>query len=324
MHRTLRWAGLLAMLSFVATSLPGATSAATAPSTPASVTAAPLPIVPPVPPLDNPSFFDDAPPAQSRRLVLDGAQLIAIYGHPGVPIMGLLGKHDPEGAAREAKRLAAEWDDANGPEMGAVGALHLITYVAQPTPMADGSYLARMTAEEIAPYLNAARRHGLLLILDIQIGMGDPLAETQRLVRFLREPDVHLALDPEFAMHAVGGRPGQRIGSLDATDVNRVQQYLAGLVEREGLPPKVLLLHQFMASMLTGTEWYEDLPEVARVIDMDGWGNEEVKLAHYAMYSLASYAQRPAIKLFYEWDEPVLTQERLLALPVVPEVVIYQ
>jgi hypothetical protein len=256
--------------------------------------------------------------------MLDDAQVIAIYGHPGVPIMGILGALDAEGAAVEAKRLAGQWDAANGPERGAIGALHLITYVAQPHPMSDGSYLARMAPEVIETYVAAARKHELLLFIDVQVGMADPLAEAQRLEAFLELPFVHLALDPEFAMRATGGVPGRKIGSLGAADVNAVQRYLAGLVREHALPPKLLVLHQFRADMLTGVDAYEDLEEVERVIDMDGWGGTGVKLAHYEAFALAEYSERPAIKLFYEWDVPLLSIEQLLALPRIPDVVIYQ
>jgi hypothetical protein len=213
---------------------------------------------------------------------------------------------------------------ANGPETGAIGALHLITYVAQPYPMDDGSYLMRLPVDQIEPYVAAANQHGLLLILDVQVGMADPLRETERLETFLSLPNVHLALDPEFAMRARGGVPGQRIGSLDAAEVNAVQRYLAGLVRSQNLPPKLLVLHQFRADMLTNTHAYEDQAEVERVIDMDGWGGTGVKLAHYEAFALAGYAERPGIKLFYDWDSPLLSVEQLLALPRRPEVIIYQ
>jgi hypothetical protein len=255
--------------------------------------------------------------------VFQSAQVVALYGHPEVPVMGALGKYTPTEAAAEASRLAAEWDAQNGAR-GAVGALHLIVEVAQPWPMADGSYVERMSLERIEPYLAAAREHGVLLFLDLQLGMSDPLTEVRRLTPFLLDDSVHVALDPEFAMRASGGIPGQTIGSLDASEVNAVQDYLDDLVGTYGLPPKVLVLHQFRTDMLTNTSALRDAPGVTRIVDMDGWGGVEAKLSHYEVYSLAAYSQRPAIKLFYAWDVPLLTPDRLLALPHVPDLVIYQ
>lgn len=348
MRSTLRFGRRLALLLFAAATLPGATNTAPAAlsesTQPPSVARAgavagaaamdpsPIQVEPVLSAATEPAAPVASPPVApavdtavaTRRLVLDESQVVAIYGHPGVPIMGILGAYDADGAAQAAARLAGQWDEANGPGRGSVGALHLITYVAQPYPMADGSYLTRMAEEGIQEYVDAARRHGLLLILDVQVGMADPLAEAQRLAPFLREPFVHFALDPEFAMRARGGVPGQRMGSLDAAEVNAVQGYLSELVAAHALPPKMLILHQFREDMLTNTAQFRDFTGVERVIDMDGWGGDETKLAHYETFALAPYAQRPAIKLFYEWDAPMLTPQRLLELAEVPQLVIYQ
>jgi hypothetical protein len=262
-----------------------------------------------------------APPALRSPAV--EAQIVALYGYPGIPSMGALGAYEPDAAADEALRLAAQFDGANGPRY-AVGALELITSVAQPTPMADGSYLARMSLEQIATYVEVARRHGVLLILDLQVGMADPVAEVQRLRPFLLEPFVHVALDPEFAMQRKGGQPGERIGSLDAVDVNRVAHELGTIVSEAGVPGKLLVVHQFRADMLTSTDQYADVEGVTRIVDMDGWGAQSVKLANYESYSMASYSQRAGIKLFYNWDQPLLSLEQLMALPRMPDLVIYQ
>ena len=254
--------------------------------------------------------------------LLDRAQVIALYGHPGVPVMGELGKHAPEGAAREAVRTAEQYDRANG-DHAVMPALQLITAVAQPFPMPDGTYLERLPDEQVQAYVEAARGAGALLILDVQIGWADPLAEVQRLEKFLVEPFVHLALDPEFATRGMGA-PGKYIGTLDAPDVNRVQQYLARLVRDRGLPSKLLILHQFTPYMLINTHAYENLGEVERVIDMDGYGPPGPKLGGYAQYAVAPYAERPGIKLFYQWDKPLITPDDLQRLERPPAVVIYQ
>ncbi|MSQ42035.1 MAG: hypothetical protein EXR65_03245 [Dehalococcoidia bacterium] len=253
----------------------------------------------------------------------EGGQVVSLYGYPGIPFMGALGAYTPDEAADEVGRVAAAYDALNGPR-GVTPALHLIVAVAQPTPQGDGSYLLRMDDELLQAYIMVARAHGLLLFLDVQIGWADPLAEVQRLGAALREPFVHLALDPEFATRARGMAPGEAIGSLDADDVNAVQGYLAALVRERNLPPKVLVLHQFLATMLLRTELYAVHPEVEVTIDMDGFGGAGVKLAHYEAYALAPYARRAGIKLFYHWDEPLMTPGQILALAQPPDLVIYQ
>ena len=161
------------------------------------------------------------------------------------------------------------------------------------------------------------------MFLDIQIGWADPLEEVRLFEDLLAEPFVHLALDPEFATRDAGAAPGAVIGSLGASDVNAVQDYLAGIVREHGLPPKVFMLHQFVPWMLEETDQYETHPEVEISVDMDGWGDPGSKLDHYAKYALADYSQHPAIKLFYNWDAPLLTPSDVMSIETPPGLVIY-
>ena len=255
--------------------------------------------------------------------VFEQAQIVSFYGYPGIGTMGELGLHSAAGAAAAVERVAAEYDALNGPRE-VLPALHLIVAVAQRHPGTSGLYLQRMGDDRLNEYVEAAREAGILLFLDIQIGWSDALTETRLLEDALREPFVHLALDPEFATRHKGTAPGVAIGALGSADVNAVQHYLAGLVREHNLPPKVLILHQFLKSMLTAVEYYDDVAEVDVTIDMDGFGNPYVKLTKYDLYATADYAERAAIKLFYRWDAPLMTPARLLSLDNPPDLVIYQ
>lgn len=273
-----------------------------------------------------PAMVVEAEPAEvllpPPTSVLEQARIVALYGHPGHPATGALGRYTPEEAAREVMQLAAEYEAAAGQTI--VGALQVTVAVAQSRATADGTYLERLSTQQLEPYVAAARAHGLLLILDVQIGWADPLAEVQALGPLLREPFVHLALDPEFATKQAGVAPGATIGSLDASAVNAVQDYLATIVQARRLPKKLLILHQFRADMLTGTDRYRTLPEVDRVVDMDGFGPPGAKIEAYEQYALAPYAQAAGMKLFFGWDAPMLTTQMLLALPRPPAIIIYQ
>jgi hypothetical protein len=253
----------------------------------------------------------------------EGAQVVSFYGYPGVPVMGALGAYTPDRAAEEVAAWAEQYDRLNGAR-DVIPAFHLITAVAQRDPQADGSYLGRLDDDAIAAYVEAAREHGLLLFLDIQVGWSDPLAEVERLRPFLAEPFVHLALDPEFATASLGVAPGKLIGHLEAAQVNAVQDYLAELVVDEGLPPKILVLHQFMDFMLRDRDQYADVPEVELTIDMDGFGWDRDKLTKYEIYALQPAAERAAMKLFFDWDAPLLTPARLQGLGDPPDLIIYQ
>ena len=255
--------------------------------------------------------------------ILETHQVISYYGFPEVRGMGELGRHSPIVAAERVKALAREYDELNG-SRDTLGALHLIVDVAQAKPTADGLYIERLDLQRIAVYVEVAREHNLLLFLDLQIGWSNALEDARRLEWFLREPFVHLALDPEFATARYKAIPGRVIGSLDADEVNEVQTYLAELVQDAGIPPKLLVLHQFQRRMLLDTENYLDTPEVDLTIDMDGFGGVAPKIGGYQRYALSEYAERSAFKLFYHWDVPVMTPQQVLGMDEPPDYVIYQ
>lgn len=255
------------------------------------------------------------------------AQVVSIYGYPGFCVMGELGCYAPADSVTSALEHAAMYQavhDELGTGRTVRPAFHLIIDVAQASPGADGAYLTRMPLDEIAVWVELARDHDLLIFLDIQVGWTTVMSGVDRLEPFLVEPFVHLAIDPEFMTEERGVAPGRVIGSLGAPDVNEVQAYLAGLVREHTLPPKVLVLHQFLPGMLTNTEDYDDVIEVEIVVDMDGFGPPADKIGGYQRYALADYSQRPGFKLFHHWDVPLMTPEDVMSLSTPPDYVIYQ
>ncbi len=251
------------------------------------------------------------------------AQIVAFYGHPGVPAMGVLGHGTPGDVAEQVAAWAERYDRLNGPR-GAIGAYHLITGVAQAKPTSDGLWLYRLSHDRIATYVEAAREHGMLLFLDTQIGWSDPLTEVKLLESFLREPFVHIAVDPEFATRPLGVRPGRAIGGITGSQVNDVLGYLSALVEEEGLPSKILMVHQFTGRMLHDRDAIERHSGVELSIDMDGIGSPRAKLNGYKLFALSNPSQRPAFKLFFKQDRPLMTPEDVQALDRVPDMIIYQ
>ena len=332
-RRLARHASLLVVLSsaLIASSTAPVSAAALEPPPP------PLPEVRPDPVVIDPATEEPVPPvtlAATRPLpstevsppplpesALATHQVVSYYGYPNVGVMGELGLHDPVEAAVRVRQLAAEYDAVNG-DRDTVGALHLIVDVAQAGPTEDGLYLEKMSKQKIAEYVEVARDYGILLFLDLQIGWSDPLEDTKRLEWFLREPFVHLALDPEFATKEHGYAPGLVIGALDADQVNAVQDYLAALVQDAGIPPKLLVLHQFKPHMLVEPERFDDVPEVDITIDMDGFGGIGAKVSGFERYAQSAYAERSAFKLFYHWDVPVMSIQQVVDLDV--DYVIYQ
>ncbi|MCM8747739.1 hypothetical protein NET02_01105 [Thermomicrobiaceae bacterium CFH 74404] len=236
--------------------------------------------------------------------------------------MGVLGSGEPEEVIPKLLEQAAAYDAVNGPRAVAP-ALHLIYAVAQANPTADGSYLARMPEETLRRYLAAAEQHDLLVFLDIQLGHSTVDAELSRILGYLEQPRVHLALDPEFATgpdHA----PGTIVGGVDASDINRAQEMLQRLVEEHRLPDKILIVHQFVPSMIRKKSEIQDFPNVDLVIDQDGFGRSEQKVANYEQFVRADGAEHGGFKLFYAQDLDLMMPEQVVALTPQPDVVIYQ
>lgn len=254
--------------------------------------------------------------------LLAGNTLVAYYGSPRQPAMGILGEHDAEAIAWLLSARAARFDALNG-DAGAVPVLHLVYGVAQPEPGADGLYLRYVDDRTVRQYLDLSRRYGFALVLDLQIGHSSALAEVRKILPYLEEPDVHVALDPEFAL-AGGATPGAAIGTLDASDINAVQWLLAEFTRQRHLPKKVLIVHQFEAAMISDALAIERRSGVDLVIDMDGYGPADIKTVKYQQYGAAPYAPFGGIKLFLRHDPDLMTEEQLLDIEPRPAFFLYQ
>jgi hypothetical protein len=143
-----------------------------------------------------------------------------------------------------------------------------------------------------------------------------------------RHDKAALAIDPEFSMK-FGNAPGTVIGTFDAVDINYAAQYLAGLVRANHLPPKMLVVHRFTQGMVTNYKDIQPLPEVQMVIDMDGWGSQDLKRGTYTRVIAPEPVQFTGIKLFYKNDmKPpstgLLTTDEILKLTPVPIYIQYQ
>jgi hypothetical protein len=159
-----------------------------------------------------------APPELPRggRTILPDKRVVAFYGAPQSPELGALGIGTPDAAARRLARQARPYGRGRRPVLPA---LELIAVIANADAGEDGMYRSRQPNGIIRRYLRAARRHDMLLLLDVQPGRSDFFTETTRLERWLREPDVGLALDPEWRVTAPEV-PGDVIGTVDAREVN--------------------------------------------------------------------------------------------------------
>jgi hypothetical protein len=248
--------------------------------------------------------------------------IVAYYGTPRQPDMGILGEYDAETVAWLLSERAAQFDALNG-DAGVKPALHLVYGVAQPEAGTDGLHLRYVDDRTVRQYLDVARRYGFALVVDLQIGHSDALTEARKVLPYLYEPDVHLALDPEFALAGVAA-PGAQIGSLAARDINAVQELLARVAAERGLPQKTLIVHQFESFMLPDAPAIAARDDVDLVIDMDGYGPAEIKAVKYAHFGAAAYAPFGGIKIFLQHDPDVMTEQQLLDLDPRPAFFLYQ
>jgi hypothetical protein len=258
-------------------------------------------------------------PGGGRRLLPD-RRIVAFYGAPQAAELGQLGIGSPASAARKLAKQARPYQRKSRPVLPA---MELITVVAAAHPGEGGRYNTRQQPKIINRYLRAARKAKALLILDIQPGRSDFFTETVRLKRWLKEPDVSLAIDPEWRM-GPGQVPGQVIGSVQAREVNATSAWLAKLVKQRNLPEKLFLIHQFTDDMVDDTR-LQARPGLAMVLNADGFGGQSIKKAKYHAFTRSPRDFfHEGFKLFYREDSDLMTPRQVLRLRPPPDVVIYE
>ncbi|MBA3336678.1 MAG: hypothetical protein H0T49_03860 [Chloroflexia bacterium] len=274
------------------------------------------------PAVNIPPAFSSNPAEVQAGALFPANRILAYYGHPATGQMGILGEYSMDELLVRAREQAAAYELID-PSRPVIPAFELIASVAQPNAQPDGSYLLDTPAETLDEYAEFTAANDILLILDLQIGRRTVAEEIEGLRPWLELPNVHVALDPEFAM-AEGEIPGEVIGQIDAADVLYAQQWLAELSASAGIPPKVLIVHQFHYSMIANKELIAPVPGVQLVIDSDGWGPPDMKADTYGVVNTEQPIEYDGIKLFYRQDNPLMTPEEILALDPVPDLIIYQ
>jgi hypothetical protein len=255
------------------------------------------------------------------RVIFPHYRVVAFYGAPQDKQLGELGIGTPARAGRKLIRQAAPYARRSRPVLPA---MELIATVAANAPGADGLYRTQQSAQVINRYLRAARKLKALLVLDIQPGHADFLSEAQRLAPWLGQPDVGIALDPEWHTPAVV--PGTQIGSVTAEEVNQVSDYVAGIVRASHLPQKLFLVHQFTDGMIQGKERVLPRPGLAMTFNVDGFGDRPNKLSKYAAFT-AQTRGRPfadGYKLFYHEDTNLMKPADVMRMQPRPDLVVYE
>jgi hypothetical protein len=272
---------------------------------------------------DEPEASGEPLPAElprGGRTILPGKRVVAFYGAPQDRELGVLGIGSPRLAARKLERQARPYARPGRPVLPA---FELIAAIVTGEAGDGGDHSMRQEPATIQRYLRAARAHKMLMLLDIQPGYAPFLQEAQALEQFLKEPDVSLALDPEWSMDPPQ-LPGQEIGSTDAATINEVSRYLSSVVRRYDLPQKLLVVHRFTGDMIQAEHDLERNPGVALVVNVDGFGDQPNKISKYHEFTRDLRRRFNGFKLFYEEDVNLMKPRQVLRLSPQPDLVVYE
>jgi hypothetical protein len=259
--------------------------------------------------------------------ILPFKRIVAYYGNLYSTRMGVLGEYPEDVMLAKLDEEVKKWEVAD-PNTPVLPALHYIAVVAQGSAGKDGKYRSRMPESEINKVLAMAEKIDAIVFIDVQVGLSDLESELPLLEKYLKLPNVHLGLDPEFSMKT-GAKPGKVVGTFDAADINFAANFLSRIVKENNLTPKVLVVHRYTERMLTNYQLIRPLPEVQIVIHMDGWGGMAKKNGTYRNFIAPYPVQFTGFKLFYKNDirEPgttLMTPEQVLKLRPKPVYIQYQ
>lgn len=254
-------------------------------------------------------------------------RIIAFYGNLYSKRMGILGELPKEAMLKKLEGEVAKWQAADT-TVHAIPALHYIAVTAQGQPGKDNKHRMRMSFHQIDKIIAWAKPVKALVFLDIQVGHSTVKEEVPQLESYLKQPNVHLGIDPEFSLKN-GEIPGSKIGSFTYEDINDAIDYLVKIVQENKLPPKVLVVHRFTQGMVTGYAKIKKVPEVQIVMDMDGFGDKVLKRSTYLRYIYREPVQFTGFKLFYKNDTKkdvngMYTPEELLRFTPKPIYIQYQ
>lgn len=249
-------------------------------------------------------------------------RIVSYYGHPDSTSMGILGEYSPEELMEKLKDQTKAYSELD-PDRPAIPAIELIATVAQRNPGEDGLYMHATTDEDIEKYAKLAEENDALLILDVQLGQDNIMNQVKSLEKYLKLPYVHLAIDTEF--HVKEGQvPGEDLGHVDGENVQEAIDYVSNLASENGLPDKVVVVHQFADIIINNKEAIHPTENVEVVLNNDGHGIAALKRSGYHQLVHNQPIQYGGFKVFYQKDEPVMTPEEVLELDPAPAFVNYQ
>jgi hypothetical protein len=259
---------------------------------------------------------------ETQTSILLTHDVLAYYGHPSSRNMGILGRHPIEELDKMLTELAAEYEAAGGRK------IQKAFYIIFGTVWPEGE-IGIIRDSVLMPYIEYGMANNILIFIDHQIGKFDPIDSLKRMLPYLRFPNVHLALDPEWRTD----KPMENIGHLTADEINLAQQIIQDYLIEHNLPgERMFVIHQFNHIMIRNRSAVRtDFDRVRFIHCMDGIGSPEMKRDTYAFNALATNMPLKGFKLFYNlgipgagFDNPILTPQDVYGLNPRPVVIMYQ
>jgi len=254
--------------------------------------------------------------------ILLNSDILAFYGHPRSKNMGILGRFSKEELNEKLSSLAEEYQTAGGRNVRK--AFYIIYGTVWP-----GGDIGIINESLLKEYIEFALENDMLVFIDHQIGKYTPQDSIKRMLPWLKYPNIHLALDPEWRTT----KPMAEIGTVTAVEINQVQRIMEDYIIENQIPgERLLVIHQFNYRMISNREKVEsNFSRVRLVHCADGFGPPNVKKAAYAFNAQASNMPIKAFKLFFDFgipgagvDYPLLSPKEVLSLNPRPYIVMYQ
>ncbi len=249
--------------------------------------------------------------------------ILAYYGSPLSDKMGILGLYPKEKIAEMLKEMASQYDQVNG-KGGVIPAFYIIYGTCWP-----GGEIGYLDDKILLDYIRYAQSMGMLVFIDHQIGKYSLRGAMDKILPFLRYPNVHLAIDPEWRTLS----PMKEIGFITAAELNDAQNYMDAYIRANDIPGiRMLVVHQFADKMIQDRE--EVISHRDRVIlihTADGFGAPKLKKATYQRNANAENMPIKGFKLFFKsdfplagFDMPLMSPVEVMQLEPRPSLVIYQ
>jgi hypothetical protein len=259
---------------------------------------------------------------ENESLLLNN-DILAFYGHPNSKNMGILGRYSKEDLDEKLTALADEYRSVSGGRE-----IRKAFYIIFGTVWPEGE-IGIIRESLLEEYIEYAQANDILIFIDHQIGRYNPIDAIKRMLPWLKYPNVHLALDPEWRT----AKPMIEIGTVSADEINQVQRVMEDYIIENKIPgERLLVIHQFNWRMISNREKVNSgFSRVRLVHCADGFGSPGIKRQAYAYNAQASNMPVKGFKLFYNlgipgagYDSPLLTPKEVFSLDPRPYIVMYQ